>query len=42
MPDKDIDNVRGIGVADRAKTCALGAISLNFSFWIVPNFCSSS
>ena len=32
MPDKDIERLLGIGVADNESTCALGAISLNFSF----------
>ena len=29
-------------MADKANTWAFGAISLNFSFCNVPNFCSSS
>ncbi len=32
MPDKDIDKVLGIGVAERDITCAFGAICLIFLF----------
>ena len=32
MPESDILKVRGIGVALKEIQCALGAISLNFSF----------